>query len=197
MSLLAKGVGDGQLPRARRGDRLVRRPPNTPPVMDVNGLGSSRTKILFVCLGNICRSPLAEGVFRQRVDEAGLSDDFEIDSAGTGSWHVGEPPDSRATMVAKEHGVDLDSRARQVTPEDLERFDHVIAMDRDNLRSLEQMAASSGGSAEIQLLRDYDPDRDGADVPDPYYGGVSGFENVYDIVSRSCEGLLAKLRALR
>jgi len=158
--------------------------------------GSSRTRVLFVCLGNICRSPLAEGVFAHLVGQAGLSAKFEIDSAGTGSWHVGERPDARAAMVAREHGIELESRARQVTDQDLHDFDYVIAMDRENLRSLERMASTSGGHAEITLLRAYDPEPDGDEVPDPYYGGVSGFENVYDIVSRSCEGLLTRLRAL-
>ena len=158
--------------------------------------GSSPTRVLFVCLGNICRSPLAEGVFKKLVEDAGLAGSFEIDSAGTGSWHVGERPDARATMVAQEHGVQLDSRARQVTEQDLHDFDYVIAMDRENLRSLERMAGTGGGTAEITLLRAYDPDPDGEEVPDPYYGGVSGFENVYDIVARSCEGLLGRLRAL-
>jgi protein-tyrosine phosphatase len=157
---------------------------------------SSPTRVLFVCLGNICRSPLAEGVFKSLVEAAGVSAKFEIDSAGTGSWHVGEPPDARATIVAREHGVELDSRARQVTAEDLHDFDHVVAMDRENLRSLERMASASGGAAEIHLLRAYDPDPEGEEVPDPYYGGVSGFENVYQIVTRSCEGLLARLRAV-
>jgi protein-tyrosine phosphatase len=157
--------------------------------------GSSTTRVLFVCLGNICRSPLAEGVFRHLVEDAGLATQFEIDSAGTGSWHVGERPDARASMVAREHDVELDSRARQVTEQDLRDFDYVIAMDRENLRSLERMADAASGGAEISLLRTYDPEPDGDEVPDPYYGGVSGFENVYDIVSRSCEGLLARLRA--
>ena len=158
--------------------------------------GSAPTRVLFVCLGNICRSPLAEGVFRHLVDDAGMSSKFEIDSAGTGSWHVGEPPDARAAMVAREHGVELDSRARQVSDQDLRDFDYVIAMDRENLRSLERMAATTpDASAEIGLLRAYDPDPEGDEVPDPYYGGVSGFENVYDIVERSCEALLTKLRS--
>jgi protein-tyrosine phosphatase len=158
--------------------------------------GPNPTRILFVCLGNICRSPLAEGIFRGLVDEAGLSDKFEIDSAGTGSWHVGERPDARAAMVAREHGIELDSRARQVTLKDLHDFDYVVAMDHENLRSLERMAASSGGDAEISLLRAYDSDAEGEEVPDPYYGGVGGFENVYQIVARSCEGLLMRLRAV-
>jgi protein-tyrosine phosphatase len=151
---------------------------------------ATRTSVLFVCLGNICRSPLAEGVFRHLVDEAGLSDRFEIDSAGTGDWHVGERPDARATVVAGRHGVRLDSRARQVSSDDLERFDYVVAMDRENLRALQRMGASLGASAEIRLLRAYDAEADGDEVPDPYYGGASGFELVYDMVNRACAALL-------
>ena len=149
-------------------------------------------RVLFVCLGNICRSPVAENVFRHLVREAGLEQEFEIDSAGTGSWHIGESPDRRAASVALARGVELHGSARQVTPEDLSTYDHVIAMDRDNLRELERLALD-GATARIELLRTYDPDRDHDDVPDPYYGGASGFENVFDIVSRSCRNLLASL----
>ena len=152
-----------------------------------------RTRVLFVCLGNICRSPLAENVFRHLVEEAGLEERFEVDSAGTGSWHVGEPPDSRAAAVASARGVELRGRARQVTQNDLVTFDHVIAMDRDNLEELEHMARRGEATAEIRLLRAYDPQPEGEEVPDPYYGGADGFENVFDIVSRSCRSLLASL----
>jgi len=163
--------------------------------MGSNNQESPRTSVLFVCLGNICRSPLAEGVFRHLVDEAGLSDRFEIDSAGTGGWHVGERPDARAEMVATQHGVALECRARQVTDEDLLHFDYIVAMDRENLRKLERMAAAVGSDAEVALLRAYDPDSDGDEVPDPYYGGASGFETVYEMVHRSCAALLHRLRA--
>jgi protein-tyrosine phosphatase len=156
-----------------------------------------RTSILFVCLGNICRSPLAEGIFRDLVDKAGLAESFEIESAGTGGWHVGEPPDSRATMVASRYGVTLDSRAQQVTESDLARFDYVIAMDRDNHAVLERMIASSNAQPELHLLREFDPAGDGNEVPDPYYGGASGFETVYEMVHRSCEGLLEHIRSRR
>jgi len=156
-----------------------------------------RTRVLFVCLGNICRSPLAEGVFLHLAREAGLEDQFEVESAGTGDWHVGERPDARAQAVARRHGVDLPSRARQVTPEDLETFDHVLAMDRENLRDLRRLAGR-GRTADVRLLRAHDPmatsDDDG-DVPDPYYGGASGFDLVYDMVHRSCSALLAELTA--
>ena len=161
-----------------------------------------RIRVLFVCLGNICRSPLAEGVFLHLAEKAGVADRFEVDSAGTGDWHVGERPDPRARAVARQHGVKLPSLARQVEPADFDRFDHIVAMDRENLWALERMARerSSGGSrAEIHLLRVDDPDReegdDRHDVPDPYYGGPGGFEEVYRMVHRSAEALLARLLA--
>ena len=150
-------------------------------------------RVLFVCLGNICRSPVAENVFRHLVSEAGLEDHFEIDSAGTGSWHVGESPDRRAASVARARGIELRGSARQVTAEDLSSYDHVIAMDRDNLRELQRLARGGAATARIELLRAYDPEADDDDVPDPYYGGASGFENVFEIVSRSCRNLLASL----
>jgi len=163
--------------------------------MDTNNSDSPRTSVLFVCLGNICRSPLAEGIFHHLVDEAGLSERFNVDSAGTGSWHVGELPDARASMVASQHGVELTTRARQLTPEDMQRFDVVIAMDHENLRNIERMADAAGSEARIKLLRAYDSDGDGEEVPDPYYGGASGFENIYEMVRRSCQVLLEELRA--
>lgn len=155
------------------------------------------TSILFVCLGNICRSPLAEGVFKHLAKQKGLADRFHVESAGTGSWHVGEAADARSQKVAQENGIDLDSRARQVQPEDLERFDHVVAMDRDNLRTLERMRDAQGGTRRIRLLREFDGEEDGDEVPDPYYGGPGGFDDVFDMVRRSCEGLLEEVEAAR
>ncbi|MHC4924952.1 MAG: low molecular weight protein-tyrosine-phosphatase [Planctomycetota bacterium] len=163
--------------------------------MNFHNFGSHGTSVLFVCLGNICRSPLAEGVFRHLVDEAGLGGHFDIDSAGTGAWHVGEPPDGRMTMVAEQHGISLDSRARQVEAEDLDRFDLILAMDRSNLRELQRMVDLSGADVRVQLLREYDPAGDGDEVPDPYYGGATGFEHVYTMVHRSCEALLEDVRS--
>ena len=160
--------------------------------MDSHSSGSHRTSVLFVCLGNICRSPLAEGVFRHLVDAEGLTDRFEIDSAGTGAWHVGEPPDGRMTLVAENHGISLDSRARQVEAEDLDRFQYILAMDHSNLRELQRMVDLSGADVRIQLLREYDPEGDGDEVPDPYYEG--GFERVLDVCDAGCRGLLAHLR---
>ena len=166
-----------------------------PRSMDANNSDSSRTAVLFVCLGNICRSPLAEGVFLHLVEQAGLTDCFEVDSAGTGSWHVGELPDARASLVAGRHGIELASRARQITTDDLEHFDYVIAMDRENLRNIRRMALAGESTAEIKLLREFDTHGGGDEVPDPYFGGASGFENVYEIVPRSCRVLLDRLRA--
>lgn len=167
--------------------------------MQTDTSDSPKMSVLFVCLGNICRSPLAEGIFRHLVEAAGLEERFEIESAGTGAWHVGERPDARAEMVANQHGVSLLSRARQVTEDDLRTFDYVIAMDRENLRNLQRMADALGDEARarIHLLREFDPEgSDGDEVPDPYYGGASGFENVYEMVHRSCRALLDRLRAL-
>ena len=162
--------------------------------MDSHSSGAPRTSVLFVCLGNICRSPLAEGVFRHLVEEEGLADRFDVDSAGTGAWHVGEPPDGRASMVAQSHGISLDSRARQVEAEDLDRFHHILAMDRSNLQELRRMVDLSGADVAVHLLREYDPEPDGDEVPDPYYGGADGFEHVYKMVLRSCEALLEDIR---
>jgi protein-tyrosine phosphatase len=147
--------------------------------------------VLFVCLGNICRSPMAEGVFRHVLDESGLSDRFRVDSAGTGSWHVGEAPDVRSVRTAAAHGVTLTGHARQVRPEDFNAFDYIVAMDRDNLTALEDYRSRVGGDAALYLLREFDPEgAPGAEVPDPYYGGPSGFEDVFAMVERSCRGLL-------
>jgi protein-tyrosine phosphatase len=154
-----------------------------------------RISVLFVCLGNICRSPLAEGVFRHLVEEEGLEGSFDIDSAGTGAWHAGEPPDGRAAAVAQRHGISLDSRARQVEAEDFQRFHHILAMDRSNLRDLRAMADLSGADVDLRLLREYDTVEEGDEVPDPYYGGDGGFDHVYGMVRRSCEALLEDLRS--
>ena len=164
--------------------------------MNTNLNETPKTSVLFVCLGNICRSPLAEGIFRYLVEEEGLDDHFSIDSAGTGAWHVGERPDGRASLVAQQHGINLDSRARQVQKEDFERFDYMIAMDRENLRALEELRSETNSNTQITLLCSHDPNGDnGEEIPDPYYGGASGFEKVYQLVHQSCKGLLQQLLA--
>ncbi len=162
-------------------------------------------RLLFVCLGNICRSPTAEGVMRHVVTEAGMQDRVELDSAGTGSWHVGSPPDARATAAASGRGVELIGEARQVRPEDFEEFDLILAMDRANLRDLRALAGSEEAAEKVRLLREFDPGTGGPsstgagdlDVPDPYYGPGGGFEEVFDLVDAACRGLLDEIRAER
>lgn len=153
-----------------------------------------KVRILFVCLGNICRSPAAEGVFLHLAREASVGDQFEVDSAGTGAWHEGEPADVRMRQAARRRGIDLPSVARQVTRGDFDRFDHVFAMDASNLRALRSLAPAVH-RGKIRLFRDVDPDGPGEDVPDPYYGGDDGFEEVLDIVTRTNRALLAELGA--
>jgi protein-tyrosine phosphatase len=150
-------------------------------------------RLLFVCLGNICRSPTGEGVMRALVRDAGLSDRIEVASAGTSGWHIGEPPDPRSTATAAARGIVIDGAGAQVTAADFERFDLLLAMDRQNLRDLQALAPDSEARSRARLLRDWDPDGTG-DVPDPYAGGPRGFEEVLDIVQRSCAALLDDLR---
>ncbi|MDQ3604985.1 MAG: low molecular weight phosphotyrosine protein phosphatase [Gemmatimonadota bacterium] len=152
-----------------------------------------RTRVLFVCLGNICRSPLAEAVFRRQVGERGVEQRFEIDSAGISAYHIGSPPDARSAQVARARGVEVSGSARQLAADDLRRFDYIIAMDAENLAEIERLRTRAGGAARVHRLREWDPRRDGSDVPDPYYGGARGFEEVHDIVERSCAALLDHL----
>ena len=156
------------------------------------------TRILFVCLGNICRSPTAEGVMRALVAQAGLEHSIELDSAGTGAWHVDSPPDERATTAASTRGVALEGSARQVRTTDFKDFDLLIAMDSANLRDLRVLAHGDEERAKVRLLREFDPAGAGAgdlDVPDPYYGAGDGFAKVFDLVHAACEGLLAQVQA--
>ncbi len=152
-------------------------------------------RVLFVCLGNICRSPTAHGVFRELVQRAGLADRIEIDSAGTIGFHEGRPPDARAQAAAQRRGVDLsDLRARQVAPEDFVLFDYLLAMDDENRRAL-MSQASPEGRDRIRLFLDFARDPiDALEVPDPYYGGGDGFERVLDLCEAGARGLLEHLR---
>jgi protein-tyrosine phosphatase len=152
-----------------------------------------RMRVLFVCMGNICRSPLAEAVFRHLVRERGVEERFEIDSAGTSGYHVGDPPDPRSVATARARGVSVAGASRPLTERDLHDFDFVIVMDAENRSDVDRLRAAAGGAARVHRLREWDPERGGLDVPDPYYGGVRGFEEVHDIVERSCMALLDHL----
>jgi low molecular weight protein-tyrosine phosphatase len=150
-----------------------------------------RVGVIFVCLGNICRSPLAEGVFRHLAKQRGLADRFEIDSAGTSDYHEGDAPDARSAAVARRRGVELSGRSRPLRRTDLDRFDYVIVMDRVNRAAVARLAAGLESPARVHLLREFDPEAAAdLDVPDPYYGGPTGFERVHDLVERACAKLL-------
>jgi protein-tyrosine phosphatase len=151
-------------------------------------------KVLFVCMGNICRSPTAEAVFRQYVENAGLSERVLIDSAGTHDYHVGDPPDARAQQAAHQRGYDMTKlRGRQVRERDFHRFDYVLAMDRTNLSILRQLNPR-GGPARLGLFLEYSRHHAEREVPDPYYGGAAGFERVLDLIEDAAQGLLEELR---
>lgn len=157
---------------------------------------SDRVGVLFVCLGNICRSPLAEGVFRHLVSEADLLHRFEIDSAGTTSYHAGSPPDERTLSVARQRGLVLEHAARQITEADVHEYHYVVVMDGSNRAKVERLAGQVSGTAELRMLREFDAEANGElDVPDPYFGGHEGFETVHDMVERSCRALLDHIRA--
>ena len=152
-------------------------------------------KLLFVCLGNICRSPAAEGVFLHHLQERGLSDRFVVDSAGTGSWHVGNPADRRMQAAAQRRGIHLPSRARQIELSDLGEFDLVLTMDDANLAAVTSLAEEAGArdSAQIRPMLSYTKRFNETEVPDPYYGGDEGFEHVLDLLDDACTGLLEEL----
>jgi protein-tyrosine phosphatase len=182
---------------------------HAPIVGPMHGAGTARRQtagvpspapvhLCFVCLGNICRSPTAEGVMAALVAEAGLSERIVVDSAGTAGWHRGEPPDPRATAEARRRGVQLTSRASAFAPGDAAAYDLVLAMDRQNLADLHERTQPEHRDS-IRLLRDFDPacgpdDRWGGEVPDPWSGGDEGFAVVYDLIESACRGLLAHLR---
>ena len=149
-------------------------------------------KVLFVCTGNICRSPISQGVFERVLRREGLQDEVEVDSAGTGAWHAGSTPDERAIESAAARGLDISGqRARTISPEDCECFDYVLTMDEDNFRSV---SATCGGSAVVRPFLDFDPDSPEREVPDPYFGGPGGFERVIDLVEAASEGLVEDIR---
>ena len=145
-----------------------------------------RTSVLFVCMGNICRSPAAEAIFRAQAHERGVLSSLSIDSCGTGGWHAGERADHRMRKAALARGIEINSRARQLVPEDLGGFDHILCMDGDNLSAVQGM----GADARVRRMLEHHEDTHLHDVPDPYYGAGDGFERVLDLLEVSCRGLL-------
>ena len=150
------------------------------------------SEILFVCLGNICRSPLAEAIFNHKVEKKGFADRFKADSAGTSNYHIGEPPDKRTISNALKNGVTIQHRGRQVKVMDFEHYDYVFAMDNSNLESITRLSNGSA-RAKIDLIRTYDPVSKGGEVPDPYYGGEKGFQEVFEMLDRTIEHLITEL----
>ncbi|MBM5801734.1 MAG: low molecular weight phosphotyrosine protein phosphatase [Cyanobacteria bacterium K_DeepCast_35m_m2_023] len=155
------------------------------------------TRVLFVCLGNICRSPAAEGVFLHQINQRTVADRFVVDSAGTGGWHVGRRADARMRASAERRGIALESRARQIDLADIHSFDHILTMDGDNLAAVQALAREAGNpaaQARIEAITRYcRSHRDSREVPDPYYGGEAGFEHVLDLLDDACGGLLEGL----
>ncbi|MCP4759212.1 MAG: low molecular weight phosphotyrosine protein phosphatase [Planctomycetes bacterium] len=149
-------------------------------------------KVLFVCMGNICRSPMAEAIFRHHANESGMLDQFEIDSAGTGGWHAGDSPDSRMCATAEARGITMDGLARQIRRRDLHDFDYVLCMDSDNLSGVRELGE---GTAVVERMLEYHHSDKHHEVPDPYYGGGEGFNLVFDLLDTACRGLLESLCA--
>ena len=154
-----------------------------------------KIRVLMVCLGNICRSPTAEAMLRRKLHEAGLDDRVEVDSAGTADYHVDSPPDRRAVAHGERRGLRMQHlRGRQVERSDFERFDHVLAMDEDNLADLKRLRPA-GSRAKLALLMSFAPDAGSREVPDPYYGGADGFERVLDLTAAAADGFIDSLRS--
>lgn len=149
----------------------------------------AKTRVLMVCLGNICRSPLAKGIMESLVDP----DQVEVDSAGTGDYHVGSPPDERSVEVAKKNGLDItDQRGRQFTASDFKEFDHILAMDNYNYEDIIALASDQEEKDKVELILNYAIPGEDLDVPDPYFGGISGFDDVYDMLSKACRNFVDK-----
>lgn len=154
------------------------------------------TKVLFVCLGNICRSPLAEAIFNHKVRESGLTDNFMADSSGTSNYHIGEPPDERTMRNALKNGVTIKHAGRQLKAADLEVYDYVFAMDNNNYDTILRLSNGIVPKANIRLIRDFDPLMKGGEVPDPYFGGERGFQEVFEMLDRSIENLITHLKGM-
>ncbi len=162
----------------------------------LNFIFMRKIAVLFVCLGNICRSPMAEGIFNTIIARDGLDHRFEVDSAGLLNFHQGEMADSRMRLHAAQRGYSLDTRSRQILKSDLDRFDLILVMDEQNYEGLHRMAVVPSQFAKIHRMTDYCVNVQATHVPDPYYGGDQGFENVIDLLEDTCEGLLAELKKL-
>jgi protein-tyrosine phosphatase len=154
----------------------------------------NKKKVLFVCLGNICRSPMAEAIFKHKIKQKGLEYAFEADSCGTGNYHIGSQPDHRTIANAKKNQVPIDHCARQLSETDLDEFDYIMAMDSSNLKNILRLRNASAHASKISLLREFDPIEKGGEVPDPYFGEEDGFQNVYDILDRTMEQFIEHLR---
>jgi protein-tyrosine phosphatase len=149
-----------------------------------------KVKILMVCLGNICRSPLAEGILKSKLDAS----QYQVDSAGTGGWHVGNPPDPRSVVVARQHGLDItDQRGKKFSPYDFEIYDHIFVMDNSNYSDVVHQAQNNSEKQKVQLILDEIFPGENVDVPDPYYGGDQGFENVFQMLDQACENIMRRL----
>ncbi|HEX5171153.1 MAG TPA: low molecular weight protein-tyrosine-phosphatase [Cyclobacteriaceae bacterium] len=155
----------------------------------------TKTKVLFVCLGNICRSPLAEAIFKHKIKEKKLELSYEADSCGTSNYHIGDGPDHRTIKNAHKNGVRIDHHARQLTDRDLETFDFILAMDRSNYNNIFRLARAMEYNHKVLMMRQFDAEDEDAEVPDPYYGGERGFQEVFDILDRSIEGFITYLQS--
>lgn len=153
-----------------------------------------KVRVLFVCLGNICRSPLGAAVMKKKVKDLRLEDHIDIDSCGTSDYHIGDGPDPRTLASASRHGVPMDHCARQLTAEDLRDFDFILAMDKNNYRHILQLAPDDLAKQKVRLMREFDPQARGSEVPDPYHGGEEGFQEVFEILDRSTDNFIRYLR---
>lgn len=163
--------------------------------MQFSNIKNQKVKVLFVCLGNICRSPAAEGIMKKRVADNNLENDIYVDSAGTSGWHEGELPDERMRMHGRRRGYDFCSHSRKFGYSDFETFDYIIVMDDDNYRNVNKLAKNGNDSAKIRRMTDFSDKFSHPHIPDPYYGGSSGFELVMDLLEDACENLLKKIKS--